>query len=126
MPNLYALTDALYLPQGQFIANQGFPISTITSAGALDPSTPQTYFITNAAATALTLAAPTAGTMDGYSISIISTTGYAHTVTATGLLKTGTASVNAATFAAFAGAHLDLIAYQGLWYANNVAGITFS
>jgi hypothetical protein len=82
--------------------------------------------ITYGAALAMTLGAPIAGTDDGKYIRVTSTTAFAHTITATGLLKTGSASVNVATFAAFAGAALTLMAYNGLWYVVNSVGITFS
>jgi hypothetical protein len=75
---------------------------------------------------ALTLAAPTAGTDDGLEITIFSDTANAHTLTATALLDTGTASVNLATFAAQKGAGLTLEAYNGRWKVLCSVGITFS
>jgi hypothetical protein len=84
------------------------------------------YVITNAGVTALTLAAPLA-TDNGISISISSATAFAHTLTATGLLQTGSAAVNVATFAAFAGATLSLRAYNLKWLVTSQnSGITFS
>jgi hypothetical protein len=74
----------------------------------------------------MTLAAPTATTDDGKIILITSNTANAHTLTATGLLQTGSASVNLATFAAQKGAGLTLIAYQGKWNVLGSVGITFS
>ncbi len=71
--------------------------------------------LTKGSAAALTLAAPTA-TVDDFKIIVLtSNTAFAHVLTATGLLQTGTATVNVATFAAFAGASLTLMAYQGKW-----------
>lgn len=101
-------------------------LTAITASGAIAPHTGGQYVITNAAVTALTIAAPTAGTDDGLRVNIRSTTAYAHTLTATGLLQTGTASVNLATFAAFAGAGLSLTAFNGKWIVSAQEAITFS
>lgn len=97
----------------------------IAASGAI-PVVAGQYVITDAGIAALTLAAPVAGTQDGLTISVISATGFAHTITATGLLQTGSAAVNVATFAAFAGAGLTLKAYNGFWQVSAPVGITFS
>ena len=94
--------------------------------GAIPPHTGHTYVITKAGVLADTLAAPTAGTDDGIEITVTSNTANAHTITATGLLQTGTASVNVATFAAQPGAGLTLMAYGGKWNVLASVGITFS
>lgn len=114
--------------------NWEVPITSLQSSapvalavnGAIPSHTGHTYVITKAGVLADTLAAPTATTDDGIEITITSNTANAHTVTATGLLQTGTASVNVATFAAFAGAGLTLMAYQGKWNVLASVGITFS
>jgi hypothetical protein len=100
-------------------------VTAVTASGALAVAN-GSYVIIKAGVAALTLAAPTAGTQDGTEIQIISNTAFAHTLTATGLLQTGTASVNVATFAAFAGAGLVLVAYQGKWNVTSSVAITFS
>jgi hypothetical protein len=74
----------------------------------------------------LVLTAPVVGVDDFKTIQILSLTAFAHTLTATGLLKTGAAGVNTATFAAFGGAGLTIMAYQGLWYVLFSNGVTFS
>lgn len=98
----------------------------LTTNGAIPPHTTATYVITKGSLLGDTLAAPTATTDDGVHINVTSNTAYAHTITATGLLQTGTASVNVATFAAVAGATLELMAYQGKWNVMNSNQITFS
>lgn len=98
----------------------------IAVSGAIPVRPGADYVITDAGIAALTLAAPTAGSDDGVTISIISSTAFAHTLTATGLLQTGSASVNVATFAAFAGAGLTLKAFGGKWLVTASVGITFS
>lgn len=96
------------------------------STDAVPTTVSTTYIVTTAGVDAMTLAAPTATTYDGTIITISSTTTNAHTLTATGLLQTGTASVNVATFAAQKGAGLTLLAYQGKWQVLSSVGITFS
>jgi hypothetical protein len=98
----------------------------LTTNGAINPNLAANYVITKAGVLADTLAAPTATTDDGKVILITSNTANAHTLTATGLLQTGSASVNVATFAANAGAGLTLMAYQGKWNVLGSVGITFS
>ena len=102
------------------------PLQAVAASGAINPHNPGSYVITKAGVAALTLAAPTATTDDGVQIVLTSNTANAHTLTATGLLQTGTISVNVATFAAQAGAGLTLIAYQGKWNVLGSVGITFS
>ena len=101
------------------------PLQLLTTNAAL-PVVSGNYMITKAGVLADTLAAPTAGSQDGIVIQISSTTANAHTLTATGLLQTGTASVNVATFAAQAGAGLVLMSYNGKWIVVSSVGITFS
>ena len=97
-----------------------------TAAPALPPHVGHTYVFNRAGVTAATLAAPTAGTDDGIEITVTSDSAQAHTITATGLLDTGTASVNVATFAAQKGAGLTMMAFNGRWKVLCSVGITFS
>lgn len=101
------------------------PLVALTTNGAIVPVSGN-YVITKAGVLADTLAAPTAGIQDGVIIVLNSSTANAHTLTATGLLQTGTASVNVATFAAQAGAGLVLQAFNGKWIVLSAVGITFS
>lgn len=101
----------------------------VTLTGSTDtipPHATASYVVNKAGVDAMTLAAPTATTDDGKVILVTSNTANAHTITATGLLQTGTASVNVATFAAQKGAGVQLIAYQGKWNVVSSVGITFS
>lgn len=115
-------------PQTQALPN----IALLAGAtDAIDPHTAGNYVITTAGVDAATLAAPTAGSVasggdDGKTIDVYSSTANAHTITATGLLETGAAAVNVATFAADAGAGLKLMAYNGKWIVKSSVGITFS
>lgn len=103
-----------------------FPASLLTTNGAISVRPSASYVITKAGVLADTLAAPTATTDDGVTITVTSNTAFAHTITATGLLNTGSAAVNVATFAAFAGAGVTLQAYQGKWNVLAATGINFS
>lgn len=91
-----------------------------------NPSQPATYLISKGSAAAITLAAPVAGTDDGKCIQFISTTAFAHVITATGLLRTGAAAVNTATTAAQIGAQVVFMALGGKWFAQSQIGITFA
>jgi len=101
-------------------------VQSIAASGAIGPRNPGTFVITKAGVAAMTLAAPTATTDDGVVMTLTSFTANAHTLTATGLLLTGTANVNVATFAAQAGAGLCLMAFNGKWIVLSSVGITFS
>lgn len=101
-------------------------LTVISADGAVDQHTSANYVVTKAGVAAMTLAAPTVTTDDGLIIVVVSNTSNAHTLTATGLLGTGSAAVNVATFAANLGAGLKLMAYQGKWLVLASVGITFS
>lgn len=83
--------------------------------------------ITKGSAAALTLAAPTANVHDGYRLTIVSNTAFAHTVTQTtpGFNGGGTAS-DVATYGAAAGNTLELVAYNGRWLVVNTIGVTLA
>lgn len=102
-------------------------IVALSANAAIPPHVAHTYVVTKTgSAGAFTLSAPTATTDDGLTITVTSNTAYAHAITATGLLQTGTASVNSATFAAYAGASITLMAYQGKWNVLNSNAVTFA
>lgn len=101
----------------------GQPSQLLAASVAINPNLNGFYLITKAGVGAFTLAAPT---QNGIVITLMSTTANAHTLTATGLLQTGAAAVNLATFAAFAGAQVTVYSYNGLWFCLPQLGITFS
>lgn len=98
----------------------------IAASGAIDPHSPGRYVITKATAAALTLGAPTAGSEDGLTIEIYSSTAAAHVLTATGLLQDGAGHVNTATCAAQIGCAFSLTAFNGKWIVWGNAGVTFA
>ena len=121
-------TTVYVLPEGAFthetVLSMLFgPGIQQAASGAIPPNRSHRYLITKAGVAALTLAAPTA---DNLRLEIRSTTAFAHTLTATGLLQTGAAATDLATFAAFGGAGLILASYNGKWMVMDQIGITFS
>lgn len=103
------------------------PLQLEGTNGALSVSS-GSYVITKAGVLALTLAAPTATYQDGMIITVRSATANAHTITATSLLYNGASGVpyTTATFAAYAGAYIQLQAYQGVWYVIGTLNVTLS
>lgn len=83
--------------------------------------------ITKAGVAALTLAAPTAA-QEGTRLTVISNTANAHTITATGLIDDGVTggSKTTATFAAFAGASITLVAINLKWSVEAKNAVTLS
>lgn len=99
----------------------------LTTNGAIKSATPGYYVITKAGVLADTLAAPPAPSKgNGIVIIITSRTANAHTLTATGLLNTGSAFVNVATFNPNAGATLAIISDNSLWNVLFANGVSFS
>lgn len=96
-----------------------------TTAYAADGAitiSPGTAKLSKAGVGAYTLAAPSAG-QEGTRLVITSSSANAHVVTATGLIEDGVTggAKNTATFAAFAGATIELVAINLKWHvvANN-------
>lgn len=81
--------------------------------------------LTKATAGAYTLAAPTAA-QDGMYLCITSRTAAAHVVTATGLFEDGVTggAKNTATFAAFVGATILLVAVNLKWHTVSLKAVT--
>jgi hypothetical protein len=116
----------------------GTPV-TYTAAGAIAINQSQSVrILKTTGALAMTLAAPVAGVpiysasgvntggQDGEVLLIWSTDAEAHTVTATGLLLTGAAAVNEATFSGTGGGALALMAVAGKWLVLFENQISFS
>lgn len=99
---------ALYAADGAIAIASGLAVLTKGSAGAY------------------TLAAPTAA-QNGTRLTITNGSAFAHVITATNLLEDGVTggAKDTATFGAFVGASLDLVAYNGTWYvvSKNVCTI---
>jgi hypothetical protein len=99
---------------------------TLASANGAIALVPGTVVITKTGSlAAMTLAAPTAA-QNGLILRITSSTAFAHTVTATGLFDDGVTggSKTTATFAAFAGASMAVMAYEGKWHTLSLKAVT--
>ena len=101
-------------------------VTAYAANGALAISS-GTAMLTKAGVNAMTLAAPTAA-QDGTTLTVVSQTANAHTITATGLIDDGVTggSKTTATFAAFPGASIVLMASNLKWavISKNVVTIT--
>jgi hypothetical protein len=113
------------------LANAGstqVPVVLSGGADAIDPHTSATYIVNSAGVDSMTIVAPTVTTDDGKIIKFTTNTAPSHTLTFTGgHLRSGVAGVTTATFSAAAGSSLQIMAYQGNWYAiaqNNIASYT--
>jgi hypothetical protein len=104
---------------------QTFTVSAATGANTIG-AVPGTYVITGATANTITLTAPTAGVMDGMVIKVISGSAVAHTITCSSHLIGGTSTSSVATFAAYKGASITLVAYNGDWLVVASTGVTLS
>ena len=115
------------------LASGSIPFSGLTltrtvlsgSSDAIPPGTPAIYVVTTAGVDAMTLAAPTAA-QNGTVIIVSSQTTNAHTITATSLFANGTALKTTATFAAFAGAGVVLMANNLVWNVLSSTAVTFT
>lgn len=127
-----AMLAAVSLPAGVQIVDlrgggAGGAGTSLSANGAVAPGAG--YYVITKAGTlaALTLAAPTAA-QNGQQMIFTSRTAFAHTITATGLINNGTTGSphNLATFAAFAGASLTLVADNLLWNVLSSNSVTIS
>lgn len=98
--------------------------TVITGDGAITIA-PGVVTLTKGSAAAITLAAPTAG-QAGTIITITNGSAFAHVITATGLLQDGITggAKNTATFGAFVGATITLIASQLKWNVKSLNVVT--
>jgi len=99
-------------------------ISLYGADGAVAPAA-DVVILNKATAGAYTLAAPGAS-LNGHKMRITSDSAAAHVVTATGLIHDGVTggAKNTATFAAFHGASIELLAFGGKWYVLNKNVVT--
>jgi hypothetical protein len=99
---------------------------TLASASGAITIAPGTVVITKTGSlAAMTLDAPTVA-QDGMLLTVTSSTAFAHTITATSLIDDGVTggSKTTATFAAFAGASIVLMAYNGKWHTISLKAVT--
>lgn len=97
------------------IGAQQDPVRAASGDGAITVA-PGTVVITKGSIAALTLAAPTATTHDGYVLRIVSTTAFAHVITSSVRGFNAKGSSGTATFGGARGDALTLVAYNGDWW----------
>jgi len=103
------------------------PIQVLSTATATVPAASGNYVLTKAdGIVAVTLVAPTAGSMDGMIIRFYSTSAELHTITCSTHFMMGSAATSLLTFTAEPGAGVTLMAYNGYWIivANNLVTLT--
>lgn len=104
----------------------GKKVTTISGNGAITIAD-GIVLLTKGSAAAITLAAPTAG-QAGTEICIVAGSAFAHVVTATDLLDDGITGgpKDLATFGAFVGASLTLVALQLRWAVKAINVVTIT
>lgn len=100
------------------------PIQVVAADGAITIKS-GVVFITKGTAAAITLASPTTAD-NGKQLTIISTTAAAHTVTYTAGFGGGTTARDVATFGGAINDSFVIVAYNGVWYAQNTRNVTFA
>lgn len=102
----------------RFRSIQNPTITAYASDGAISFANPFNIAkLTKGSAGAYTLAAPTSS-QEGYRLLVLCQSAFAHVITATNLLDDGVTggAKDTATFAAFVGSSLDLIAINNKWH----------
>lgn len=112
------------------VMSTNYPLTNAVTAYSADGAltlTPGTATLTKAGVAAMTLAAPTVA-QEGLILRVVSQTANAHTITATGLIDDGVTggSKTTATFAAFAGASIALMASNLKWAVLSKNAVTIS
>lgn len=99
--------------------------TTYTASGAITVAFGNNIIAKTGSLAAMTLAAPTTA-QNGTVMRITSSTAFAHTITATGLFDNGVTggSKNTATFAAFPGASITVMAVGGKWNVLALQNVT--
>lgn len=121
------VTKKLVNASGIALASQQATQVLAAASGAIAIATSTVLITKTGSLAALTLAAPTTA-QNGITLKVISQTAFAHTITATSLINDGATGAphTTATFAVFAGASIELQAYNGLWNVVALNAVTIS
>lgn len=98
-------------------------VSTYSANGAITIQD-SIVLLSNSPAGAMTLASPTS--LDGVTLTIISTTAYQHTVTCTAGFNNGGTASDVATFGGAVGDSMMIAAAGGIWYVLNLRNVTLA
>lgn len=100
----------------------------VSASGAISiPAGDTTYYVTKSgSAAAMTLADPTATTHDGLTLTFISTTAVAHTLSnaAGSGFNSGGSGADVGTFGGAIGDGITVTAYQGKWYVISKVNVS--
>lgn len=109
----------------RLVGGQQDAVVVISGDGAITIA-PGTVALTKGSAAAITLAAPTAGTHDGYILRVYSESAFAHVITSgvDGFNAKGASGT--AAFAAALGNALTLVARNGHWWTLSLNGVTIA
>lgn len=105
------------------------PVVVVSADGAISiPSVDTKYIITKAGVAAMTLVDPTATTHDGLTLTFISVTANAHTLSnaAGSGFNAGGAGADVGTWGGAKGDGIQITAYQGDWYVNYLRNVTLA
>jgi len=101
-------------------------VTAYSTGGALGMYS-HTAILTEAGASAMTLATPTATTHDGITITVVSATAQTHTVTcSTTGFNAGGAASDVGTYGGAIGDCFSFVAYQGEWYTLTNTNVTLA
>ena len=98
----------------------------ITGDGAITIANKSTVWLSKAGAGAITLAAPTSGTHDGWEITVISMTAQAHVITGGVVGFNAKGSSGTATFGGAIGDSVTFVARTGNWYSKDKVNVTIA
>lgn len=107
---------------GTAIGGQQDTVTVLTGDGAVAVAPGSTH-LTKGSAAAITIAAPTASTHDGYIVRITSETAFAHVITQGTVGFNGKGASGTITFADSKGSSVTLEARNGNWWViSNIGG----
>lgn len=113
---------------GSHVGGVLFPVVEVTADGAIAvPAVDTKYVITKAGVAAMTIVNPTDVTHDGLTLTFISATASAHTLTraTTGFNDAG-GSGDVATWGGAKGDGMQITAWDGKWYVNFLRNVTLA
>lgn len=107
-------------------ASTTYDVASANGAITIPDRGSKTIFITKGTAAALTLAAPSTA-QNGVTLTFVSTTAAAHTLTATTIgFNAGDTSSDVGTFGGAIGDGIVCVAYGGEWYVLNNINVTLA
>lgn len=104
-------------------------LTTASADGAITiPTANQTIYVTKAGVCAMTIVDPTATTHDGVTLTFMSTTANAHTLSnaAGSGFNAGGGATDIGTYGGAKGDNIVITAYQGKWYVVSKVNVTLA